>query len=54
VTETDKFRLALLNFTADGAGKVFFSRTPFGDMVEIRDQDMARLTTMLSLLEQRL
>lgn len=52
--QTLRFRQALLSFSADGAGKAFFIGTPFGDMVEISDQDMLRLAAMLSLLERRL
>lgn len=44
----------ILGFTAKGPGKAFFEESGYGDMVRIRDRDMARLMPILSMLNARL
>ncbi|MEK6750295.1 MAG: phosphate/phosphite/phosphonate ABC transporter substrate-binding protein [Pseudomonadota bacterium] len=44
---------ALLSFTADGPGKVFFDKTGFGDIDEITDDDMMSSNSLVALLKQR-
>jgi len=50
----EKFKSALLKFTATGAGKEFFAAAPFGDIDVISDEDMKSLEGLSLILEQRL
>jgi len=45
---------ALLDYSAEGAGRSFFRETGYGDMIPISDQDMERLAPLLPLLEERI
>lgn len=45
--EYQRLRKAMLAFTADGAGKVFFETTGYDDMSKITDQDMDRLSPFI-------
>jgi phosphonate transport system substrate-binding protein len=55
LSEEDFLRLrkAMLAFTADAAGKQFFATTGYGDMGEITDQEMKRLTPFIAELNAR-
>lgn len=44
----------MLQFTAKGPGKEFFEKSKYGDMGEIRDQDMQQLKPYVKILQQRL
>ena len=46
-------RKAMLQFNALGAGKAFFDKSGYGDMVEIGDEQMQRLRPYLTILQQR-
>lgn len=52
--EREKYKSSLLKFTANGAGKEFFSAAPFDNIGVITDEDMADLKGLLTILEQRL
>lgn len=52
--EYQLLKRVLLEFTADGAGKKFFSETGYVDIKPITDADMKRLTPILPLLEKRI
>lgn len=45
---------AMLKFTASGAGKEFFDKVAYADMLPISDQDMQYLDKLAGLLEQKL
>lgn len=49
----DRLKRALLMFTRDGAGRIFFEVTGYGDMRPITDTDMARLRPFLKDLKER-
>lgn len=54
IAERDNYKTILLNINKNQIGKAFITGLPFGELVAITDQDMLRLTSMLTLLEQRL
>lgn len=43
----------ILQFTANGPGERFFQDSGYGDMVKITDNDMARLSPLIPLLDAR-
>ena len=45
---------AMLDFTAQGAGKSFFRNVAFGDMVAITDQDIEQVGSLIDILETKL
>ena len=49
-----QLREAMLHFKADGPGKEFFKRAPYGDMTEIHDEDMQNMQPYIKMLKQRL
>ncbi|MEJ2398703.1 MAG: phosphate/phosphite/phosphonate ABC transporter substrate-binding protein [Gammaproteobacteria bacterium] len=52
--EYQKLKQAMLKFTADGPGKEFFRRAPYGDMTEIQDSNMQNMQRYIRKLKQRL
>ena len=52
--EYNKIKRAMLGFTAQGAGKPFFSHAAFGDMAPISDFDIGRLQLLSEQLEERM
>lgn len=52
--EYEQLRKAMLNFRADGAGKEFFRRSPYGDAGEIHDEDMRKMQPYVRILRRRL
>lgn len=52
--EYTELREAMLRFKADGPGKEFFTRSPYGDMAEIHDEDMQNMQPYIKMLKQRL
>jgi phosphonate transport system substrate-binding protein len=51
--ELTRLRQAMLAFTAQGPGKVFFAQTGYGDMGEIADAEMKRLAPFVDDLMAR-
>lgn len=49
-----QLREAMLHFKADGMGREFFKRAPYGDMTEIRDKDMRNMQPYIKMLRRRL
>ncbi len=45
---------AMLAFTKDGAGKVFFSQVAFGDMAAINDKQIEAVESLIGLLKTKL
>jgi len=56
VSEVDraKFKNTLINITRDKTGKAFISGVPFGDLVDVTDNDLLRINDMRILFEKRL
>lgn len=52
--EYHNLKQAMLRFTANGPGKEFFKRAPYGDMTQIHDADMENMQPYIKKLEQRL
>ena len=52
-TEYRQLRQAMLSFTAKGAGKEFFAKTGYVDMVEITDNDMQSLIPFVIQLNNK-
>jgi phosphonate transport system substrate-binding protein len=52
--EYEQLCKAMLNFRADGAGKEFFRRSPYGDSGKIRDEDMANMRPYVEMLKRHL
>ena len=52
--EYEQLRKVMLNFRANGAGKAFFSRSPYGDSGKIRDEDMRKMIPYAQILKQHL
>jgi phosphonate transport system substrate-binding protein len=52
--EYTQLREAMLRFKADGPGKEFFKRSPYGDMAEIHDEDMRNMQPYIKMLKQGL
>lgn len=52
--EYSALKQSMLNFNVSGAGKFFFSKTVFGNMIPIVDNDMKRLQPMLTILRERM
>lgn len=52
--EFHRLRNAMLNFTAEGGGKEFFSSTGYGDLTKIQDKDMRQLQPLVKILRSRI
>ena len=52
--ESDVIKEALLNFSANGAGKAFFIEAPFNDMIPVSQQDINRLKIFIPKLDNSL
>lgn len=52
--EFHNLKQAMLRFTADGPGKIFFKGAPYGNMTQIRDADMENMQPYIKKLKQRL
>ncbi len=52
--DVEALSAAMLAFTKEGPGNVFFSRVAFGDMEEINDQKIKELTRLADLLKNKL
>lgn len=52
--EYEKLRAAMLAFRADGAGKEFFLRNPYGDSAPISNADMQEMQPYAAILRQRI
>lgn len=52
--EYQQLRAAMLKFTADGPGKEFFARSPYGDIAEIKDTDMQQMRPYIKMLKRRI
>lgn len=49
-----KLKHVMLKFTADGAGKEFFRRAPYGNMTRIHKSDMQNMRVYIKKLKKRL
>lgn len=52
--EYEALKKSVLEFKADGAGKPFFDKTKYGDMVMITNDDMQRLQPLVDALSKRI
>lgn len=49
-----ELKAAMLKFTAEGPGREFFRRAPYGDMTRIRNKDMKDMQIYIEKLKKRL
>ena len=54
INEYEALKKSVLKFKADGAGKIFFDKTRYGDMVMITNDDMQRLQPIVDALNKRI
>lgn len=52
--EYQQIKRAMLRFTAEGPGREFFRRAPYGDMTTIQDADMQNMHVYIKKLKRRL